>query len=60
MKARQQGTWSSGDYSAIGTTLQSTGESLAEAVDIGAVSWSSTSPPGTAMPLSLRRGEEAS
>jgi len=36
VKARQQGTWSSGDYSAIGTTLQSTGESLAEAVDIGA------------------------
>ena len=36
VKARQHGTWSSGDYSAIGTTLQSTGESLAEAVDIGA------------------------
>ena len=36
VKARQQGTWSSGDYSAIGTTLQYTGESLAEAVDIGA------------------------
>jgi SAM-dependent methyltransferase len=36
VKARQQGIWSSGDYSAIGTTLQFTGESLAEAVDIGA------------------------
>jgi SAM-dependent methyltransferase len=34
IKARQQGTWSSGDYSAIGTTLQITGESLCEAVDV--------------------------
>jgi SAM-dependent methyltransferase len=36
VKARQQGTWSSGDYAVIGTTLQITGESLCEAVDVSA------------------------
>jgi len=36
IKTRQQGTWASGDYAVIGTTLQITGETLAEAVDIGA------------------------
>ena len=36
IKARQHGTWSSGDYAAIGTTLQLTGELLCEAVDVGA------------------------
>jgi SAM-dependent methyltransferase len=36
IKARQQGTWSSGDYSVIGTTLQITGETLCEAVDVTA------------------------
>jgi ubiquinone/menaquinone biosynthesis C-methylase UbiE len=36
IKARQQLTWSSGDYSVIGTTLQITGESLCEAVDLSA------------------------
>ncbi len=36
IKARQQGTWSSGDYSVIGTTLQITGELLCESVDIAA------------------------
>ncbi len=36
VKARQHNTWSAGDYSAIGTTLQLTGELLCEAVDIAA------------------------
>jgi SAM-dependent methyltransferase len=36
IKSRQQGTWSSGDYAVIGTTLQITGESLCEAVDVSA------------------------
>jgi ubiquinone/menaquinone biosynthesis C-methylase UbiE len=36
IKARQQGTWSSGDYSVIGTTLQITGELLCESVDVAA------------------------
>jgi len=34
IKARQQATWSSGDFAVIGTTLQIVGESLAEAVNI--------------------------
>jgi len=34
IKAKQQATWSSGDFAVIGTTLQIVGESLAEAVDI--------------------------
>src|SRR3954464_14336420 len=33
VKARQQATWSTGDYAVIGTTLQIVGESLCEAVD---------------------------
>jgi tRNA/tmRNA/rRNA uracil-C5-methylase (TrmA/RlmC/RlmD family) len=33
---RQQRTWSSGDYAVIGTTLQITGETLCEAVDVAA------------------------
>ncbi len=36
IKARQQATWSSGDFAVIGTTLQIVGESLAEAVDVRA------------------------
>ena len=36
IKTRQQGTWASGDYAVIGTTLQITGELLCEAVDIAA------------------------
>jgi ubiquinone/menaquinone biosynthesis C-methylase UbiE len=36
LKARQQGTWSSGDYAVIGTTLQIAGELLCEAVDVTA------------------------
>ena len=36
IKSRQQATWSSGDYSVIGTTLQITGEMLCESVDVGA------------------------
>ena len=36
IKNRQQGTWSSGDYAVIGTTLQITGETLCEAVDVAA------------------------
>lgn len=34
VKARQQGAWSSGDYSVVGTTLQIVGETLCEAVDV--------------------------
>ncbi len=34
VKARQQATWSSGDYSVIGTTLQIVGETLCEALDV--------------------------
>lgn len=34
VKARQQATWSDGDYAVIGTTLQIVGESLCEAVDV--------------------------
>lgn len=36
VKSRQQATWSSGDYAVIGTTLQITGESLCEAVNVSA------------------------
>ncbi len=36
IKARQQGTWSSGDYAVVGTTLQIMGEQLCEALDIRA------------------------
>jgi len=36
IKAKQQATWASGDFSVIGTTLQLVGESLAEAIDIRA------------------------
>ena len=36
IKARQQATWSSGDYAVIGTTLAITGELLCEAVDLRA------------------------
>ncbi len=36
IKARQQATWSSGDFAVIGTTLQIVGELLAEAVDVRA------------------------
>ena len=34
IKVRQQGTWSSGDYAVVGTTLQIMGEQLCEALDI--------------------------
>lgn len=34
LKQRQMATWSSGDYSVIGTTLQIVGETLAEACDV--------------------------
>jgi SAM-dependent methyltransferase len=36
IKTRQQGTWASGDYAVIGTTLQIVGETLCEAVDVAA------------------------
>ena len=36
IKAKQQSTWSSGDYAVIGATLQIVGESLAEAADVRA------------------------
>jgi len=34
IKTRQNAAWASGDYARIGTTLQVTGESLAEAMDL--------------------------
>ncbi|MBX3607889.1 MAG: methyltransferase domain-containing protein [Piscinibacter sp.] len=34
VKARQQASWSSGDYAVVGTTLQIVGETLAEAMDL--------------------------
>jgi SAM-dependent methyltransferase len=34
VKARQQATWSSGDYAVVGTTLQIVGEQLCEALDL--------------------------
>jgi ubiquinone/menaquinone biosynthesis C-methylase UbiE len=34
LKARQRATWGSGDYAAIGTTLQIVGESLCETIDL--------------------------
>jgi SAM-dependent methyltransferase len=36
VKARQQATWSSGDYAVIGSSLQLMGERLCEAVDVSA------------------------
>ena len=36
IKRRQQATWGSGDYAAIGTTLQIVGETIAEAADVRA------------------------
>jgi len=36
IKAKQQTTWASGDFSQIGVRLQIVGESLCEAVDLGA------------------------
>jgi ubiquinone/menaquinone biosynthesis C-methylase UbiE len=36
IKMRQQGAWSSGDYSIVGTTLQIVGEELCEALDVRA------------------------
>lgn len=36
IKQKQQGTWASGDYAVVGTTLQIVGESLCEAVDLAA------------------------
>jgi ubiquinone/menaquinone biosynthesis C-methylase UbiE len=36
VKARQQATWASGDFSVIGTTLQIVGETLCEAADLAA------------------------
>jgi SAM-dependent methyltransferase len=36
IKQRQQATWASGDYAAIGTTLQIVGETLTEAADVRA------------------------
>lgn len=36
VKARQQATWSAGDYAVVGATLQITAEALCEAVDLRA------------------------
>lgn len=36
IKARQRAVWSAGDYARIGATLQIVGETLCEAVDLGA------------------------
>ncbi|GJD53641.1 hypothetical protein OPKNFCMD_6418 [Methylobacterium crusticola] len=34
LKARQRGTWSSGDYAVVGSTLQIVGETLCETLDL--------------------------
>jgi ubiquinone/menaquinone biosynthesis C-methylase UbiE len=34
IKTRQQATWASGDYAAVGTTIQIVGERLCEAIDL--------------------------
>ncbi|MBC7481058.1 MAG: SAM-dependent methyltransferase, partial [Rhizobacter sp.] len=36
LKLKQQATWSAGDYSVVGTTLQIVGETLCEALDLRA------------------------
>lgn len=36
LKAKQQATWSAGDYAVVGTTLQIVGETLCEAADVSA------------------------
>ena len=36
IKARQQSTWSSGDYAVVGTTLQIVGETLCEGAEVSA------------------------
>jgi ubiquinone/menaquinone biosynthesis C-methylase UbiE len=36
LKTRQQGTWASGDYAVVGTTLQIVGEQLCESLDVRA------------------------
>jgi ubiquinone/menaquinone biosynthesis C-methylase UbiE len=36
LKAKQQGTWASGDYAVVGATLQIVGETLCEAMDLRA------------------------
>src|SRR2546421_6747159 len=36
VKTRQQGTWSTGNYAVVGTTLQIVGENLCEAIDLRA------------------------
>ncbi len=36
IKARQQSTWTAGDYAVIGTTLQIVGETICEAADVSA------------------------
>lgn len=36
LKTRQQGTWASGDYAVVGTTLQIVGEQLRESLDVRA------------------------
>jgi SAM-dependent methyltransferase len=36
IKAKQRATWSSGDYSVVGSTLQIVGETLCEAADVSA------------------------
>lgn len=36
LKTRQRHAWASGDYAVIGTTLQLTGESLCESIDVAA------------------------
>jgi ubiquinone/menaquinone biosynthesis C-methylase UbiE len=36
IKVKQQATWATGDYAVIGTTLQITGETLCESIDVAA------------------------
>jgi hypothetical protein len=58
LKARQQGAWSSSDYTVISTTLQIVGEELCEALDIRSTQ-KATWPPATATSRLRPRGAGA-
>lgn len=60
IKAKQQATWSSGDYSVIGTGLQLVGESLCETIDApaGAKVLDVAAGNGNATLAAARRGAE--
>ena len=60
VKAKQQATWASGDYSVIGTTLQAVGESVCDALDLpaGAKVIDVAAGNGNASLAAARRGAE--